>query len=234
MKIVRKKPRQLIRTVLAYSLISSALLINSVALAHEVWLAPQTYHGERQTSVQTDIRLGQNFIGDAMRYRPRSIAKLAFLTRASKVPVNGRLGDLPAVQTVAPEDGQNILIYQSLPEKMLYKNFAKFADFVREKSDKNLLDQHSQRGLPEKYFTEIYSRFAKTILLRGGAGKGVQDRMTGLEVEFVLEDGLMKTDNPLPIRLYYRFEPLANAKITIFEKGRDGKITQQKTFSDGG
>ena len=233
MKIARDKPRQLIRKILVYSLMSSALLFTYAALAHEVWLAPKTYHGERQKPVQIDIRLGQNFIGDALRYRPRTIAKLAFLTRTATAPVTGRLGDLPAIQTAAPEDGQNILIYQSLPEKMLYKNFDKFAEFVQEKGHEKLLDQHGQRGLPDKYFTEIYSRFAKTILLRGGGGKGVQDRLAGLEVEFVLESGLMTTDSPLPIRLYYQSAPLANAKITIFDKGRDGKISQQKTFSDG-
>jgi uncharacterized GH25 family protein len=231
-KIARNKSLKLIRAAVAYSLISSALLFNSAALAHEVWLAPQTYHGERQTPVQADIRLGQNFIGDALRYRPRTIAKLAFLTRTAKIPVTGRVGDLPAIQTAAPIDGQNIIIYQSLPEKMLYKNFNKFADFVQEKGDENLLDQHFQRNLPEMYFTEIYSRFAKTILLRGDAGKGIQDRMAGLEVEFVLEGDLMKTDSPLPIRLYYQSEPLANAKITIFDRGRDRKTSQQKTFSD--
>ena len=118
-------------------------------------------------------------------------------------------------------------------KKAVAKAFDKFAEFVQEKGHEKLLDQHGQRGLPDKYFTEIYSRFAKTILLRGSGGKGVQDRLAGLEVEFVLESGLMTTDSPLPIRLYYQSAPLANAKITIFNKGRDGKISQQKTFSDG-
>lgn len=233
MNIGRKKPVQRICTALVCSFIYSSLLLSYTAMAHEAWLAPQSYHGERQTPVQIDVRIGQNFIGDALRYRPRVISKLAFLTPTGTAPISGRLGDQPFIQTNAPIDGQNIVIYQSQPEKVLYTRLDKFADFVQEKGDEELLNQHRQRGLPDTYFTEIYTRFAKTIILRGTAGKGVQDSKAGLDVEFVLEGRLIDGDSPLPIRLYYQSAPLAKAKITIFEKGRDGQISQQKKFSDG-
>ena len=166
--------------------------------------------------VQIDVRIGQNFIGDALRYRPRVISKLAFLTPTGTAPISGRLGDQPFIQTNAPIDGQNIVIYQSQPEKVLYKRMDKFAEFVKEKGDEELLNRLRQRGLPDKYFTETYTRFAKTIILRGTAGKGVQDSKAGLDVEFVSEGRLIDGDSPLPIRLYYQSVPLAEAKIRSY------------------
>ena len=113
---------------------------------------------------------------------PQKIATLAFLTENGQQAITGRLGDQPAIQASAPVRGQNILIYQSQPEKIVYQSFDKFADFVREKADESLLNTHKQRGLPEKDFTEIYIRFAKTILVRGTDGPGLADRYSGMDV----------------------------------------------------
>ena len=105
---------------------------------------------------------------------------------------------------------------------------------MREKANESLLNTHKQRGLPEKDFTEIYIRFAKTILVRGTDGPGLADRYSGMDVEFVLENkSLQRADKkPLSIRLFYQGKPLAGAKVTIFEKGSDGALTIAHHRSD--
>jgi len=220
-------------------LLLSMISFGSPSFGHEAWLSPQAYIKKSDMSVRADIRIGQNFTGDGLRYLPQKIATLAFLTQDGQQAITGRLGDQPAIQATAPIQGQNILIYQSQPEKIVYQNFDKFADFVREKADESLLNTHQQRGLPEKDFTETYIRFAKTILIRGTDAPGLADRYSGMEVEFVAENDTPQNDTPhnkdtrpLSFRLFYQGKPLAGAKVTIFEKGSDGKIFTENHRTD--
>ena len=234
MKFYRKNNEQLGRNIIASCLLFIGVWQSFGVRAHEVWITPHSYYSAAQTPLQADIRNGQNFIGDPLRYRPNKIQTLAFLTPTDILPITGRLGDQPAIQTRAPIAGQNILIYQSQPEKLTYQKFEKFADFVTEKADETLLKIHMQRGLPDKDFTEIYTRFAKSILVRDIEKKGLPDRYSGMEVEFVLENSWLHTDgaNNLPIRLFYQDRPLAGAKITVFEKSVDRDISQKTLYSD--
>lgn len=223
----QKYHRQKVKRTWWPSLLLGIFFLARPGFGHEAWLSPQTYIDNSDMSVRADIRIGQNFTGDGLRYLPQKIATLAFLTNDGQQAITGRLGDQPAIQASAPLRGQNILIYQSQPEKIVYQSFDKFADFVREKADESLLKTHQQRGLPEKDFTEIYIRFAKTILVRGADAPGLADRYSGMDVEFVLENkSLQRADKkPLSIRLFYQGKPLAGGKVTIFEKGSDGALT---------
>jgi len=202
--------------------------------AHELWLEPQPYQGEAGQILKAEIRIGQDFIGDGLLYRPGKIEQLGFLTKEGWHPISGRLGDRPAIQAAAPHLGQNIVIYQTKPENLIYSNIEKFADFVREKSDEALLHTHQQRGLPDKEFSESYRRFAKSIFWRGPPQKGIADRYSGMAVELVLEEepGRWLDDNRLAIRLYYQGKPHKQAKITIFEKSDGGKVTKSYKTTD--
>ena len=152
------RQRQKVKRTWWPSLLLGIFFLARPGFGHEAWLSPQAYIENSDMSVRTDIRIGQNFTGDGLRYLPQKIATLAFLTENGQQAITGRLGDQPAIQASAPVRGQNILIYQSQPEKIVYQSFDKFADFVREKADESLLNTHKQRGLPEKDFTEIYIR----------------------------------------------------------------------------
>ncbi len=182
---------------MAGSLFIGSLCLAAEVRAHEVWLTPHSYYGKAQTQVQVDILNGQNFVGDALRYRPNKIEALGFLTETDMLPVTGRLGDQPAIQTRTPMAGQNILIYQSQPEKLFYKKFDKFADFVTEKADKTLLEIHRQLGLPEAGFTEIYTRFAKTLLVRDITKEGQLTAIAGWKLNlFWKKHGFIKERQP--------------------------------------
>jgi hypothetical protein len=232
----RKNNAQLGHYIMAGSLFIGSLCLAAEVRAHEVWLTPHSYYGKAQTQVQVDILNGQNFVGDALRYRPNKIEALGFLTETDMLPVTGRLGDQPAIQTRTPMAGQNILIYQSQPEKLFYKKFDKFADFVTEKADKTLLEIHRKLGLPEAGFTEIYTRFAKTLLVRDITKEGQLDRYSGMEVEFVLEKTWLHKGaaTSLPIRIFYQGRPLAGAKVTVFEKSPDSKTSRKIHIADKG
>jgi len=227
LKQQKKYHRQKEKRASWLSLLIGIFFLAHPSFGHEAWLSPQAYIDNSNMSVRADIRIGQNFTGDGLRYLPQKIATLAFLTEDGQQMITGRLGDRPAIQASVPVRGQNILIYQSQPEKIVYQSFDKFADFVREKADESLLNTHQQRGLPEKDFTEIYIRFAKTILIRGADAAGLADRYSGMEVEFVLENDVLQNEDtrPLSIRLFYQGMPLAGANVTIFEKDSNDALT---------
>ncbi len=57
-----------------------------------------------------------------------------------------------------------------------------------------------------------------------------------MEVEFVLEKTWLHKEarDSLPIRLFYQGRPLAGAKVTVFEKSPDSKISRKTYLSDKG
>ena len=84
--------------------ISSAwhIFLARQGFGHEAWLSPHAYIDNSDMSVRTDIRIGQNFTGDGLRYLPQKIATLAFLTEDGQQAITGRLGDQPLFRQARP------------------------------------------------------------------------------------------------------------------------------------
>ena len=90
MQFSRKNNVRLCHYIMAGSLFIGSLCLAAEVRAHEVWLTPHSYYGKAQTKVPVDILNGQNFVGNALRYRPNKIEALGFLTETDMIElVNG-------------------------------------------------------------------------------------------------------------------------------------------------
>lgn len=131
---------------------------------------------------------------------------------------------MPAVDQAAPADGLAVVVHVTSDNELVYRDFAKFAKFVRHKDAEWVLARHRARGLPDADFTELYSRYAKALVAVGtGAGK---DQELGLLTEITALANPYTDDLPdgLPVRVSYAGAPRAGAQVEVFEKTSSGDV----------
>ncbi len=199
-------------------LIGLSLLWTSPALqAHEFWIEAEDFTLSASDSLRADLKVGQNLSGNTYAFLPERFERFDLIQGERRSPVNSAQGALPAVNETDLDDGLAILDYRSTPRSLRYNSAGKFERFLRSEGIAWVLERHQSRGLPEKGFTEAYSRFAKA-LVKVGSGKG-EDKALGLELELVLlTNPYVEQDNALSVKLLAAGEPLAQSRITVFFK----------------
>ena len=63
--------RQKLKRAWQLSLLLGIFFLARPGFGHEAWLSPHAYIDNSDMSVRTDIRIGQNFTGDGLRYLPQ-------------------------------------------------------------------------------------------------------------------------------------------------------------------
>ncbi|WP_272004366.1 DUF4198 domain-containing protein [Roseovarius sp. ZX-A-9] len=209
-------------TLLACLLIAGAA--PRAAVAHEFWIEPQEFQVETGAPLTASLRNGQHFEGITLAYFDRRIIRFDWRMGGNVTPVTGRAGDNPALNLAAPEAGLMVLTYQSTASEVRYKTWEKFAQFAEHKSFADIQARHRARDLPDADFTEVYTRYAKSLIAIG-AGMGA-DRATGLEIEIVaLQNPYTRSETgPLPVQVLYQDAPRADAQVEIFERAPDGTV----------
>lgn len=195
------------------------------AAAHEFWIEPESYIVDAENIMTADLVNGQDFSGGRQPYLSQRFVKFQAFSQGRLSNVPGRNGDSPAVSMDPIADGLHIFSYQSTPATLDYESWEKFQKFVDHKKFGDVRPQHDARGLPESGFTEVYTRFSKT-LIGVGAASGA-DGFTGLETEIVALTNPYTDDlsGGMIFQLYYDREPRANAAFEVFEKAADDTVT---------
>lgn len=195
------------------------------AASHEFWIEPEKYQVESGAPLRADLRNGQKFRGVALAYFATKTARFELIRQGGATPVEGRMGDIPALDAAAGAPGLLVIVHETEPETLVYATWDKFRDFVRHKDAAWVEAAHAARGLPPEGFTETYRRFAKALVAVGD-GRG-QDAATGMETEFVAL-GNPYTDPPgdgLTVALLYRGAARGDAQVEVFDKAPDGEVT---------
>lgn len=196
--------------------------------AHEFWIDSKKFQVETGEKVAAFTKNGQNFKGVDLAYFTRRAALFERIDAKGRETVTPRLGDSPVFDTAVENDGLFTLIFQTTPDKLTYREWAKFDKFAKHKAFDNVLEKHRARGLNEDEFKETYTRFAKGLFAVGsGAG---QDTQQGLEIEIVAMKNPYTDDlsDGLPVQVFYREMPRINAQVEIFERSSDG-VTEVST-----
>ena len=211
---------------------SLALALSTTAAAgHEFWIDPIDFLVPSGAPVVADIRVGQEYEGSASAWIPRNFRIFEIAQGDVRTPVEGRMGDRPALNQTAP-DGLAIALHVTTDSRITWKEFQKFEDFVRHKDAEWTLAEHAARGLPEVDFSEAYSRYAKSLIAVGdGAGA---DRDYGLLTELVALANPYTDDLSagFPVRLLYQGAPRADAQIEVFAKDEAGAVTISTVRTD--
>ncbi len=200
------------------------LVSTTAAEGHEFWIDPQSFSVEPGQSVVADIRVGEAYEGSAYSYLPKNFRQFGLIQGSTGVPVEGRLGDRPALDQVPPGEGLLVVLHETTDNKLTYSSFEKFEKFVTHKDARWTLEAHTEKGFPKEGFAEAYSRYAKSLIAVGHA-QG-EDRALGLVTEFVAEANPYTDDvsEGFPVSLFYLGEPRSDAQVEVFEKSADGTV----------
>ena len=194
-------------------------LLASPALAHEFWLEPRDFTVEPGERLEAEIKVGQNFKGNAYSYVPGNFTRFDVVTSTGALPVASRIGDQPAVgQEVPGGDGLAILVHETTDSLLTYSERETFETFVEEEGLDGTLERHAERGLPATGFREVYSRHVKSLV---DTGPGGLDRSVGLPIELVVEGDPYADPVPesLTLRALLDGEPMENALVNVFVRG---------------
>tara|TARA_R110002020_G_scaffold400596_3_gene610673 strand:- start:743 stop:1564 length:822 start_codon:yes stop_codon:yes gene_type:complete len=218
----------MLKTSLALTVAIS--LFSTAATAHEVWLEPDVWVVPKGSVIAAQMLNGEELRGQKLSWQPSSIKRAEKWEGDSRDVLEGRLGDIPAINTSANEDGLLTLVYESEHNVLTYDSYEKFTSFLDEKGFERVIAEHDNRSLPKERIREAYSRHAKA-LVAVGSGQG-SDAPRGLEIELVALDNPYTANlaEPLRFQILYRDAVMPDNRVTLFDRSPDGTVailTQQ-------
>lgn len=205
------------------SAIIGALLAISPASAHEFWIDPHEFSVDPETGIKADLRVGQDFKGDAFPYIPARFSAFTRYDRLGESDVDGTTGDLPALQLAPRSEGLTIVTYVSAGERIRFRDWEKFSDYLAFEGLTAIPALHDARGLPRDDIRELYTRCAKALVSVGDTS-GDQDRATGMRLELVAGENpkSIKPGTEISFTLLWEGAPLPDTQVALFTKGADG------------
>ena len=208
-------------------------LMSSNLSAHEMWIEPIHYELKLQEKILAHEKVGQNFKGNEYSYLSSSYKSLKLTVNGKTRDVKSRIGDIPAINEVATEEGLTILWAETTHSDISYKTWKKFEDFIKSKGLDWVLDEHKKRGLPAKNFIEAFSRYPKS-LIKVGDGKG-SDQKVGMPIEWVAETNpYTDSDDGVRLHLYWQGKPFVNTHVSVFNRLKNELIVTDLKTDDKG
>ncbi len=206
-----------------------------VATAHEFWIEADTYQVAPSGKLVARLKNGQEFKGTTLSYFERSITRFDVVVGDTIRPVEGRMGDNPALDVPAPVGGLVMVVHETTPSFVTYSEWAKFQKFADHKDFPDIAGRHAANGFPDVPFKERYTRHAKALIGVGDA-QGA-DRALGLKTEFVALTNPYAAgfDGTMAVQVLLDGAPRADAQVEVFDRDAADAvtITLHRTDADG-
>lgn len=208
-------------------------LLAAPAAAHEFWLEPLAYQVEADGNLTAHIVNGQDFKGVKLPFVPQRFAHFITFVDGNSMQVSSRVGDNPALDQAPVSEGLNVVAYQARNSTVDYETWEKFKKFLDHKDLGDQLANHEARGFPLENFTEVYSRYSKTLIGVGSAAG--PDKRVGLETEIVALTNPYTDDLSagMRVQLFYLTNVRANEQIEVFQKDPSGAVGIFTVRTDG-
>lgn len=221
------------RTIATLTL--TAFCLTGKAWSHEFWIAPSVYQIAPGDVLEAQLRVGQEFRGATQSYLPQRFTRFEVIAGGATRPVEGRMGDLPALAMEGLEDGLAVIVHETTAFDLTWGEWDAFARFARHKDLGDAAELHAARGLDQEAVEEDYIRYAKSLVAIGdGAGS---DRVVGLRIELVALANPYTDDlsGGLPVQLWLDGAVRPDAQIELFDRAPDGsvEITLHRTDAQG-
>ncbi|MBY6115213.1 DUF4198 domain-containing protein [Mameliella alba] len=200
--------------------------------AHEFWIEPSGPRFDEGAAVQARLLVGTELKGATYSYNPQNFTRFEIVTAAGVQPVEGRVGDKPALNMVPEGNGLATIVHVTRNYNLTYREWEKFTGFCTEKDFTWAIDRHLERGLGQDRVRERYSRHAKSLV---ALGEGVgADRGLGLITEIVAEANPFTDDlsDGMPVRVLYQGAPRADVQVELFERDPEGNVTIHRYRTD--
>lgn len=206
------------------------VLFADPAGSHEFWIEPSSHKLEVGSIVSARLRVGEHFIGDPLPRREEHLVRFVLAGREGEAPMLGTDGRDPAGSARIPSAGYFLIGYESRATTALLADEL----LARYLEEEGLLPffEGDRRGPIKDHF----SRFAKSLLLAGGARSGGgYDRPVGLALELIPEadPALLAPGAALPLRLLLAGRPVANVQVSARSRARPLDKVLARTDTEG-
>ncbi|SLN60407.1 Nickel uptake substrate-specific transmembrane region [Roseisalinus antarcticus] len=201
-------------------------------MAHEFWLEPSDYTVEPDGRLQAELVNGQFFEGTMFAYLPQRFVRFDAYADGDSAPVEGRIGNRPALDIDPLAEGLNVVVYESTVSVVRYDDFEAFLRFAEHKAFDDVEARHREAGYPTDAFGEAYTRYIKTLIGVGDA-EGA-DLRTGLETEIVALDNPYTDDlaEGMRVQVFYGDAVRPGAQVELFAKAPDGSVEITRHVAD--
>lgn len=211
------------------------LALTDKGVAHEFWIDPGTYTIAPNTALSGNLRVGQEFVGASMSYLPRNFETFVVINGGQTREVEGRLGDIPALNIDDMADGLAVVVHQTGVSDLTWSTWERFLNFANHKDLGDVTAMHDARGLSQENVQEDYIRYAKSLVAVGeGAGA---DARFGMRAELVALDNPYTDDlgGAVTMELWYDDALQPDYQVELFAQDRDGnvEITLHRTDAEG-
>lgn len=205
------------------------------AFAHEFWIDPTAFVMAQDDMLVADLRVGEAYRGGPQPYLTQSFTRFEIVQGDSARPVLGRLGNIPALEMGELDDGLAVIVHQTAGQDLTWTGWDRFLAFAEHKDLGDVTVMQAARGLDQEDVTEVYFRYAKSLVAIGeGAGA---DRRMGMRTEFVALSNPYLDDpaQGFAAQLWLDDAPRADVQVEVFAKAPDGAVNVglYRTDADG-
>ncbi len=203
--------------------------------AHEFWIDPAVFAIASGGTIEAQLRVGEAYRGSTQAYLPRNFTRFDVVSGGVARPVEGRLGDIPALVMADMPDGLAIAVHETTGLDLTWPTWDRFVAFADHKDLGDVAAMQEARGLDRDGVREEYFRYAKSLIAVGD-GAGADLRM-GLRTEFVALANPYTDDLSagFPVQLWLDDALRADEQVEVFERTPDGAvvITFARTDAEG-
>ena len=121
--------------------------IGASSKAHEFWIDPVQHQVGAGEPVVANIIVGQDFEGGAYSYIPRNFRRFDYALAGDVLPVEGTVGDRPAMDVTPADEGLLVAIHVTTDQRLIWDTWEKFSNFLEHKDLTWGLAEHDARGL---------------------------------------------------------------------------------------
>ena len=205
------------------------------AWAHEFWIDPVAYAIPQGQPLLADLRVGEAFRGAPQPFLPQGFARFEVITGAEPRPVEGRLGDIPALRMADLPGGLAVVVHETAGQSLTWSEWDRFLGFATHKDLGDVTAMQTTRGLDQIDVRAVFFRYAKSLVAVGdGAGA---DLRLGLRTEFVALDNPYVDDlsGGFAVQLWLDDAPRPDVQVEVFAKAPDGtvSVTLERTDAQG-
>jgi hypothetical protein len=203
--------------------------------AHEFWIDPGNYTIEVGSVLSGNLRVGEDFVGSSMSYLPRNFETFVVINGSETRVVEGRLGDIPALNLADMAEGLAVVVHQTGVSDLTWSEWERFLNFAIHKDLGDVTAMHEARGLSQEDVREDYIRYAKSMVAVGD-GEGADARF-GMRAELVALDNPYggEVGDTIAMELWYDDALQPDYQVELFAQDAEGnvEITLHRTDADG-
>ncbi len=199
----------LLRLVLPFTLTVFSISVS----AHDFWIVPHNPEGAVKDNVVFELRIGPGWPGKRSVRLPGLISTFDAWDEKGKFPVSGHERALVIGHLKNRVSGATV-VGLTTNGAQITLSATEFEDYLREEGLNKIRQSRQKSQESNQPGTEIFTRFAKTIILVDGRSEGY-DRHVGLRRELVLQTDpmLFQPEKPVVLSLLAEGKPLPGIQV---------------------